>query len=245
VLGPTLLCVAHPGHELRVYAWLAGARPAVAVVTDGSGRSGRSRIPATQRTLDETACTPGPFLGALTDANAYRAILARDAGPFLALADQLARFVRAHGVRSIVGDAAEGFNPVHDVCRLVINAACATVEVGNYEFPLTGRPDAVSNPVVDLRLDDDTFARKLAAARREMDLGVDVDEAVHAWSADVFRVERIRAAGAGGPTDGLPDEPPLYERYGEERVRSGKYPQVLRRREHVLPIAEALWRSAR
>jgi len=181
----------------------------------------------------------------MTDAEAYRAVLARDAGPFIALADELARFVRAHGVRSIVGDAAEGFNPVHDLCRCVINAACARLDVANYEFPLTGRPDAVRDPAVTRRLDDDAFARKLTAARRETDLGVDVDEAVRAWGADIFRVEMIRAAGPGGPTDGLPDEPPLYERYGEQRVASGKYADVLRRREHVLPIAEALWRSAR
>lgn len=40
---------------------------------------------------------------------------------------------------SIVGDAAEGYNPVHDVCRLVINSACKTLGVENYEFPLVGR----------------------------------------------------------------------------------------------------------
>jgi hypothetical protein len=50
---PALLCVARPGHGQRVYAWLTLARPAVSVLTDGSGRSGRSRLPATGVTLVE------------------------------------------------------------------------------------------------------------------------------------------------------------------------------------------------
>ena len=136
---PALLCVAHPGHELRVYAWLTLARPAVAVLTDGSGRSGRSRLPATRETLEETACTVGPFFGAMTDGAAYRAIMARDVAPFVEAADRLARCIAESGARSIGEDAAEGYNPVHDVRRFVINSACGTLGVENYEFPLVGR----------------------------------------------------------------------------------------------------------
>jgi hypothetical protein len=100
---PALLCVAHPGHELRVYAWLTLARPAVAVLTAGLGRS---RLPATRETLEETACTVGPSFGAMTDAAAYRAIMARDAALFDEAADRLARCIAESGARSIVGDAA-------------------------------------------------------------------------------------------------------------------------------------------
>ena len=33
---------------------------------------------------------------------------------------------------------------------------------------------------------------------------------------------------------------PLYERYGEERVAAGHYATVIRRREHLLPLRDAL-----
>lgn len=159
--APALLRVAHPGHELRVYPWLMLARPAVAVLTDGSGRSGRSRLPATRETLEETACTVGPFFGAMTDAAAYRVIMARAATPFVEAADRLARFIAESGARSIVGDAAEGYNPVHDVCRLVINSACKTLGVENYEFPLVGRLAVASSIACSVSDHQSTMAVRL------------------------------------------------------------------------------------
>jgi hypothetical protein len=36
------------------------------------------------------------------------------------------------------------------------------------------------------------------------------------------------------------DTKPYYEEYGEKRVAEGKYGEVIRYREHVLPLAEAL-----
>ena len=38
------LVVAHPGHELRVYGWLALRKPDVYILTDGSGHTGNSRL---------------------------------------------------------------------------------------------------------------------------------------------------------------------------------------------------------
>lgn len=59
---------------------------------------------------------------------------------------------------------------------------------------------------------------------------------------EAFRVEYLRPvdsrAGYGGPAE----EPPFYERYGEQQVAAGHYERVLRYREHVAPLAKALWR---
>jgi hypothetical protein len=38
------------------------------------------------------------------------------------------------------------------------------------------------------------------------------------------------------------NEQPFYERYGEKQVAAGFYTQVLRYREHMLPLAEGLRR---
>lgn len=55
---------------------------------------------------------------------------------------------------------------------------------------------------------------------------------------DAFRQEVLRhvdrAVGA------FADAMPFYERHGERRVAEGAYARVLRRDEHLLPIAEAL-----
>jgi len=246
--GPALLCVAHPGHELRVYGWLTRTRPTVLVLTDGSGRSGRSRLPTTLQTLDETGSRPGRVLGALTDADAYASILAGDVAPFGRILDAVTAEILASRATHVAGDAAEGYNPVHDLCRMILNGAVARVRrrrsISNFEFPLSEHPATCASHLpakcIELPLDDALFARKLAAARREPDLGMDVGEAMRTHGADAFRVEVLRPASEPAIGDGLSEEPPFYERHGERRVADGKYGVVLRRREHLLPMARAL-----
>src|SRR5205823_28552 len=84
------LVVAHPGHEMRVYAWLKFARPLVFVLTDGSGRSGKSRLPSTSRILEQVEAVSGCIYGRLTDAQIYSAMLNVDVDCFVGLAAELA-----------------------------------------------------------------------------------------------------------------------------------------------------------
>lgn len=250
--GPAVLCVAHPGHELRVYGWLALARPLVVVLTDGSGRSGRDRLEVTRAALGETGAKAGEPFGAFSDRAAYALILSGKADLLIGLVEQLADSIVGSGARYVVGDAAEGYNPMHDLCRVAINAAVLTARrrgsrVLNFDFPLVARPDACPGALlpraVEIRLDEAWLERKLNAARRSDDLAVDVDQALREAGVDAFRIELLRPVEAQ-PGDGLPDEPPFYERWGEERVASGKYSHVVRRRDHVLPLADAVWRHA-
>src|SRR6476469_10620577 len=88
--GKHFLFIAHPGHELCVHGWLEIARPTVFVLTDGSGRSGRSRIKATTNVLSQAGAEPGSIYGRLTDAAVYRAILNHDFELFLAIAGEFA-----------------------------------------------------------------------------------------------------------------------------------------------------------
>ncbi len=78
--GPAALIVGHPGHELRVHGWLEVARPLVFVLTDGSGRTGNSRVSSTKSIVNQAGATPGRLFGAITDEAAYEAILNHDFG---------------------------------------------------------------------------------------------------------------------------------------------------------------------
>jgi hypothetical protein len=63
----------------------------------------------------------------MTDREIYGAILAGDHAQFVALADELAAALVHDKVELVAGDAVEGFNPSHDVCRYVVKcrrAAC-------------------------------------------------------------------------------------------------------------------------
>jgi hypothetical protein len=137
-----------------------------------------------------------------------------------------------------------------------------------------------------LELDDESFGRKLAAARsHHPKLAADVNAALggkalsgaqrfsdpalaaaasselgdmarlreypeladrilallEGVKIDSFREEYLRPIDNRAGTNGLTDEPPFYEAYGERLVGAGHYQEVIRYREHIVPLAQALW----
>jgi hypothetical protein len=266
------LVVAHPGHELRVYGWLEATRPRVYVLTDGSGRTQQSRVASTDEVLSSVEAPRGSIYARLTDAALYTAILDHDFDLFIVLADELAAALARERIEFVAGDAAEGYNPAHDACRLILDAAVALVRretgarIDNFEFTLVGRPDECAEESRAaarwLRLDDETFARKLLAARNYPELAAEVEAALvgagstglrahpdlaarsglssSGTSGETFRVECLRPVTAGAQDRRGFEEPPFYEHYGERQVAAGHYARVLRYREHMLPLAEAL-----
>ena len=123
----TALVIGHPGHELRVHHWLERVRPVTFVLTDGSGHTDRSRIGSTTQVIERAGAARGAIYGALSDRALYQAILRADHALFAQLAQELAAALQQERVTCVVGDAAEGVNPGHDVCRLLINAAVARI----------------------------------------------------------------------------------------------------------------------
>jgi hypothetical protein len=267
------LVVAHPGHELRVHGWLEAAHPLVFVLTDGSGRTECSRLGSTVKVLQEVGSTTGSIFGALSDRELYAAILNHNYSPFVSFVEELASTLLCRRIEAVAGDAREGYNPAHDVCRLIINAAVKIVNrvrstnIANYDFTLIGRSDDCADELrgksIWVHLDEESYARKLSAARDYQDLGEEVNAALegsgslglrsspelaHLVDADLrnadvntFRIECLRPVNCDGPLDYLAAaECPFYECYGEKQVLAGHYASVLRYREHVLPLAETL-----
>jgi len=246
-----MLVVGHPGHELRVYGWLMTARPIVHVLTDGSGSDGQSRIGSTTALIDDVAATHGTIYGRLSDRDVYRAILARDHRPFIALADELAADLLRHDVGVVAGDAVEGFNPSHDVCRYVINAAVRIASKGNgrtiacHAFPLEGAPDSCVNghpgAAVHVQLDAAMLERKLQAAHAYPELRREVQRTLERFGAEPFRSEWLSPVDLADPYGWDPCRIPFYESYGADRVARGAYRHVITFRDHVRPLADALW----
>lgn len=234
--------VAHPGHELRAYHVLELVRPLVAVLTDGSGSMASSRIDDTRDLLDRAGGTPAGVFGAFTDRQAYEALMSGNADAFRNVLDALVSEVYASGATAVVIDAAEGYNPVHDVChwmgRAVIDRMAArgrTLE--GFELDLVGHPDG-DGTGVRVNLDEAAFARKLEAVERYQALAGEAEAAFAHYGADAFRVEFLRHLPAGTIPPG--SWVPHYETVGEARVLTGQYSAVLRYGLHVRPILEAL-----
>jgi hypothetical protein len=266
----SLLMVAHPGHELRVHGWLEKARPIVCVLTDGSGRTNHSRLDSTTSVLRAADCIPGPIYGPMTDQSLYTAVMEFDHACFIDLVDQLAGLLIGEKIGCVGGDAAEGYNPAHDICRLIINAAVrlasamACQSIDNFDFALVGPPEDCRAPVrsgaINLQLDEPAFARKLAAARNYPELQAEVATALEgAGSVGLQQHPDLVSSMGIGFTSPTADQfaveclrpvetasslherdIPFYERYGERQVEAGHYMRVLRYHQHMLPLAAAI-----
>ena len=243
------LVIAHPGHELRVHHWLEVARPVVCVLTDGSGHHGSSRIATTGRILNDAGAPAGPIYGSLTDRALYKALIHHDLALFQRLANALADALVDGDIDLVACDAIEGYNPAHDICRHVVDAARVRASlrsgrpIAGYDFLLVGRPDAEA-PVADaspirLRLDDAALDRKIAAARSYAELAAEVDAAIGTHGPEAFRTECLRPIGPVDLTAATGGQP-YYEQHGARRVEGGQYAEVIRFADHLRPVAVAL-----
>jgi hypothetical protein len=244
--APWLMLFAHPGHELRAYHLLERVRPCVIALTDGSGSAAEGRTEASRALVTGAGAQPASMFGALTDRDAYAALMAGAGDTFLSLLDAVERTIVVNGIRTMVVDAAEGFNPVHDVCHWIGRAAAMRVRRAGtpldlFEIDLVSHPDSEGEGL-RLVLDDDAFARKLEAVARYAALQAEAHAAFDRYGREAFRVEFLR------PVADKPLPPaswvPYYEEVGEERVRAGRYPTSLRFGSHVRPVLATLLESA-
>lgn len=213
------------------------------VLTGGEGSAGRPRLETTRTVCRAAGAVPSSVWGVMTDRELYAAVLHGDGARFLGLAEEWADLWIRHDIACVVGDAVEGHNPGHDVCRLLMNVAVELVDrrigrrLANYAFPLIGPPrrEQYAGTAVRLRLDEGEFARKLAAAHNYAELSGEVAAAVQTAGADAFRDEWLEPVSCG-LVDCLLGEPPYYERYGERQVARGRYQTILRYEAHMLPL---------
>jgi AcrR family transcriptional regulator len=246
------LVIAHPGHELRIHGWLETVHPTVFVLTDGSGRSGHSRLNSTTQILRKAGARTGSLYGRFTDSQIYAAILRGDIESFTQVVLQLGEAFWDEEVEYVVADAAEGFNPCHDLCRYLVDTTVAWVAqkkgrtLANYDFLLEGRPDSCSallrEQAIHLALDESGFQRKVQAVSNYPELKDETQATVARFGPEVFRTECLRPVSCGPGQFLLAEEPPYYERYGEQQVASGFYTEVIRYRHNVLPLVQAVWR---
>ena len=147
----------------------------------------------------------------------------------------------------IAGYACEGFNPIHDLCRLVIDLALVVAaqrgaaSVSSYEFPLEAAPGWRADPhALCWRLDAAQLERKLAAAAGYPELTEEVERALAAHGSAAFAEEWLYPVQPLATLARGWLQRPRYEIFGEQRVAAGHYAQVLRHDEHFAPLARRL-----
>ena len=247
--GRAALVVGHPGHELRVHRWLELARPVVCVLTDGSGHGEAGRLASTDQVVRAAGASAGSIYGRLSDRQVYDTLVGGNVATWITLAHELTEQLRHFDVDYVVADAAEGFNPTHDLCRYLVDAAIARLsrESGRalraFEFDLDAAPgESVSpgeSPALRIDLDEDALDRKIQAALGYTEMRSEVDAILARFGGRAFSVEAFRLAHSGATQWPL-DPSPEYERHGRNRIASGIYHTLITYRTHLEPVQTAL-----
>jgi hypothetical protein len=234
-----------------VHGWLTRLAPRVFLLTDGSGRSGTSRLATTTALLARAGISTGGLYGRHTDAEVYEWILDGRVERFVALAEELAKAFSSEGVDLVAGDAAEGFNPIHDAFRLTLNCAVALArregrrDIANLDFPLFGAPGPGDRQgAIAIELAETERAAKRWEAASYAALEREVEWSLKQHGRHAFDREWLRPVNHAPGEYALAEVPPIYERYGEHLARIGELSRVIRGDQHLVPIAHALREAA-
>lgn len=246
---PAALLVAHPGHELRLAQWVAETRPCLFILTDGSRSLGQStRVEASRELALGLGATVGAVFGRHSDREVYGWILAGDPEPFVALARELADCFVQRRLHTVVVDAWQLYNVSHDLWHLTVRAAARLasrrlpwpIETLDFEVVPTAMAQCGAGPArKTLQLSETALARKIQLVEAYPEISGDVADVLAGGGPAFLEVERLNAPPPLGELWPRIGERPLYETYGEARVRAGLYREVLRWA-HVEPIASTL-----
>lgn len=190
----------------------------------------------------------GTIYGRFTDRTIYETMLALSLEPLYEVVESIAAAFIDAQIEMVASDASEGYNPTHDICFELTQAAVELVRkrtqraIQRYSFCLTEWEGCVApraaEDVIHLELDDTCLHEKIEAARSYAELRDEVDRALACKGIEYFRNETLmRSAGWTSALDGYK---PDYELSGEQRVADGRYTQVLRYNDHVHPIFRGL-----
>ena len=251
IVPPVVLVVAHPGHELLAFGWLATLRPSVFVVTDGSGRDSEPRIEASASLLSGGLGTKASVFGRWTDRELYEALFEGRFDSFFELHDELVEIWCSQDVRTVICDAYEGHILMHDVVQIVVSAAVVACRKRGFEIDLLESPiylgpgdERPGNPqeATAFAASDETLNQKIEAARAYGSAVVrhEVEELLRLRSEEGFRVETLYHSILRTPSELEKQPKPVWESHGERLMQQGIYDRVIRLREHVVPLARAL-----
>jgi len=226
------LVIAHPGHEVLVHGWMEQAHPLVFVLTSGVDDA----IATTAKIVAQAGAQRSDMFGRCTDRGLRQAMMMGERDRFHAFVQELADVFLTESIDVVVGDAAEGLDPSHDLCRLLIDAAIELVEpiqpaIRNLEFSLRGtpaRPGSYRQLVAG-----DAWVRKFTSCRSYAEPIVEVQKMLEDEGLDSLRVESLQAVTPWA----------IGRRHDVLYAGSPERPAgTVRFREHFLPVAGSLQR---
>ncbi|MCE9534589.1 MAG: hypothetical protein K8T89_26235 [Planctomycetes bacterium] len=235
-----VLVIAHPGHELLVHGWLETARPIVFVLASGNGPEDDDAIVNTAKIVKRAGAKRGGIFGRYTDRGLHQAMMLGEKDRFNSLVQELADVFLNESIELVAGDAAEGIDPSHDLCRLLIDAAVALAAqikptLRNFEIPLFGTRTGLASDLRQ-RVEGEAWCRKFASCRSYAEPIEEIQHWLGTDGIEVLREERLRLAVPWS----------IQNRNDVRYTRSnrGRIPTV-QFQNHFLPVAGSMQRFAK
>lgn len=247
------LVVAHPAHEIRVLHWLSLVRPRTYILTQGS-RSGAdtTRRRASERLIESRGAHVAAWAGAW-DRDIYNMLLEGVHSDLLKWTDDLAADFIARETDLVVADSWQLYNVAHDITYVIAHLAAEraaralgrAVTLLTYPVvsPALAAAVTFSPPVATLHLGAAAIGAKRAAINVIPDIALEAAEIDRTEGELAHTHESFHAPVSLAHTLRTPSETPLYERFGEDRVRAGTYFEVVRWA-HVQAACDALLNAA-
>ncbi|WP_378175942.1 hypothetical protein [Aquimarina sp. SS2-1] len=245
----TLLFIGHPGHELLAHKFLSVYKPDVVFLTMGSGSNDSPRIQQSIDLIESLGLNVYYPFEPFTDRQIYDLILSHSVDSFHSVKSALKEFIVSHNIEMIVGDALEGFNPSHDVCRYLINATVFDLKdkvlLKNYDFfqeDVRMNRSASKKPEdITLELDETELQNKMAASLNYPEIKLEVDKFVEHYGVEFFNIEYFRKVNDPLKIKNWNTEFPFYEEFGRKRIKEGTYSELISFKEHMEPLAKKIF----
>jgi hypothetical protein len=243
------LIIGHPGHELRAFKFLKDSKPDVYILTDGSGQNNDSRLYQSIKLIESLGATYKNTFNPFTDKELYNIILSGNLDKIKQLKEQLLILIKENNYDEIYGDALEGFNPTHDICRYIINGIVAELEksnpsksILNYDFVLDKAPDILSQKEhihnLSFELSPLELEMKIKAGLNYPELKTEIEMAIERFGVSAFSWESYSRITDLNQIINWKNPLPYYEEIGRKRVASGAYKTCIEFEKHIKPIAE-------
>jgi hypothetical protein len=248
-MRPSVLVVAHPGHEARIFGWYERMRPYLFLLTKGDRNDNSARLEFARELADRTGAIAGSLFGCYSDREIYNAILERDPTLFVSWTMKLIEALVALDPSLVVTDSWQLYNVSHDLVHVMTRVATgrAAVRLGHtidvLDFAVVPDTLAAALPtgreVFRIELDKIALARKTSISKEYPGLNEEVTAVLAVEGSEVQQIEIFRAPVRFDMLSPSPNTVPPYERYGQERVAAGVYKECIRWN-HVHPIVDAL-----
>lgn len=246
----TLLFIGHPGHELLAYKFMCIHKPEVIFLTGGSSSDNISRIHQSIKLVKSLGLKVHFPIEPFMDRDIYDLILSKSTDDFLKIKSALKKFVIENSIKRIVGDALEGFNPSHDICRYLINSIVTEVKneidvtIDNYEFfqenVSQNKTLLKSDEDIQIKLNKKEFDNKLKVCLDYSEIKFELDKFINLYGEDFFMIEYFRKIKNTEQIKTWDSKYPYYEEFGRKRIKEGTYSELISFENHMKIIALAL-----